>query len=165
MGGEDTRVRVEAELRAALDRCLNDPLEPAAAESVAALLAALGDLLYVVWPAGQESSPDGVRLALIRREGERVSLTGCVVMLYGGRETSHRLRPLAADLSRTDGTIRVASASEEVELKDSAELKFADATAVRRWDRTIHLQRGCRQARGDAIPSPRGARSAPGGSR
>jgi hypothetical protein len=140
IGTPQTRLRVEAAVRAAVRRYVDDPLEPPAAESVAALLAALADLLYVAWPAGQEASPDGIRVALISREGERATLTGCVVMLYGGLRTFHRLRPMTAELLREgDGTIRVASASEEVDYEDSAELRFADPSVVHRWDRTIRL--------------------------
>jgi hypothetical protein len=141
IGSEEVRFRVERQVRAAVRGYVDDPMEPPAAESVSALLAALGDLLYVVWPAGQAAAPDGVRVALIRREGGRVILTGCVVMLHSGRETSHRLRPMAANLSREDGTIRVASVSEEVEFRASGELKFADANIVKRWDRTIQIPR------------------------
>jgi hypothetical protein len=90
--------------------------------------------------ADEVALPDGVRLALIERDRERVLLTGCVVMLYADRGTFHRLRPMAADLSRSNGgMIRVAAATEEVEFKDSAELKFADASIAQRWDRTIAL--------------------------
>jgi hypothetical protein len=137
IGSEAARRRVEGEVRAAVQGYLVDPMEPPAAESVEALVIALGDLLYVVWPASRAAAPDGVRIALIQRDGERVMLTGCVVMLHGGRETSHRLRPMMADLSSEDGTIRVAGASEEIEFRLSGEVKFADANAVKRWERTI----------------------------
>ena len=139
IGSEEVRLRVGAEVRRAVRGYVDDPMEPPAAEAVGVLVGALGDLLYVVWPAGQPAAPDGVRIALIRRESERVILTGCVVMLHGGRPTCHRLRPMAADLSFEGGTIRVASASEEVEFRRSAELKFADANVVKRWDRTIRI--------------------------
>ena len=142
IGTPQIRARVEAEVRRAVRLYVDDPLDPPASESVNALTAALEDLLYVAWPAGEDASPDGVRLALIHRADDRVTLTGCVVMLYGGPRTSHRLRPLAAEFAPDgEGTIRVASRREEIDFKKSAELKFADPNAVQRWDRTIRLGR------------------------
>ena len=134
------RREVQASLRAAVQQYLSDPRDPPAATSVDAVLGALDDLLYVAWPPRDPASPDGLHLALIEREGRRVILTGGVAMLYVGGGTHHRLRPMAADLSPDGaGTIRVASASEEVELRPSAELRFADQGAVRYWERTIRL--------------------------
>jgi hypothetical protein len=136
-GSETVRRQAEADLRSAVGGYLDDPLEPPAAESVRGLVVTLGDFLDVTWPAGLASAPDGVRMALIARAADPVPLPGAVVRLPGGARPSHRLRPMAADLARDAGTVRIGSANGEVAIGSSAELRFADATVVRQWERTV----------------------------
>ena len=54
------------------------------------------------------------------------------------RSEEHR-DDVELELVEDAGGERVASVTEEVEFRSSAELGFADASVVQRWDRTISL--------------------------